>query len=130
LEQENSIKTWHIYAIAVFIFGILTLWTEIASTTLTLHFFRGLGDDEMTRFGTTGFAIANDLVKVFAITLGIIAMRSKDKLHISIFFIAGAVALTVSFFASQNYDLNKSAKIKNEIIVNSNEYKQYQKEKD
>lgn len=123
MEKKLNIKTSWIYFGTALIFLGLVIWVEIASTTLTLYFFRGLGDDEITRKGTIGFAIANDLVKILAITLGIVALKQKDKLNARIFLIAGILALTVSFFASQAYDLNKAAKLRNEVTTMKNKAK-------
>jgi hypothetical protein len=124
LEQEKlNIKTSWIYFALTFIFGVLLVWVEIASTSLTLNFFRGLGGEGIVKNGVTGFAVANDIIKVIGITLGIVAYRMKEKSHFVIFVIAGVVTLTISFFASQAYDLNMAAKLKNETVTKSGGYK-------
>ena len=124
MEQEKlNIKTSSIYTVLSVTFAILLVWVEIASTSLTLNFFRGLGGEGIVRNGVTGFAIANDILKVVGITLAIVAYRTKEKGHCVIFTIAAIATLIISFFASQAYDLNMHAKLKNETVTQSDGYK-------
>jgi len=122
LNNEKT-NTSNFILLACIILTILTIWTEAASTILTLELFRSLATSKIMQFGMVGFAIANDFFKVFGFTLVLVAYKSKDKLRTSIFTIVSIMCLLVSLMASQNQDLNISAKIQNETITNSDSYK-------